>query len=405
MDVEQIRKDFPIFQRKIGGRPLTYFDNAATSQKPVQVIEAITSYYRESNSNVHRGSHTLSNEASALWENAREAVGRLVNAKADDIIFTRNATESLNLAAYTLFQGVLKPGDEILTTRMEHHSNLVPWQQLGLLKGVKVNYVRVTPEGLIDEDDFRKVLSRGVKIAAFTQCSNILGTITPVEKLTRLAKEAGAIVVVDGCQAVPHMAVDVKAIGCDFYAFSGHKMLGPTGIGVLWGRSSILEQLPPFLYGGDMISTVCIESTTFNTVPRKFEAGTPNIAGGIGLGAAVEYLERAGMDNIRAHEKELLGYALQQLQEIPGVISYGTPDIQKRSGVISFNLEGVHPHDVAQILDTRGIAVRSGDHCGQPLMTELGIKGGVRASFYLYNTKEEVDVLIEGLHAVKKLFG
>lgn len=405
MDVERIRQDFPIFERKIGSKPLVYLDNAATSQKPIQVIEAITSYYTDSNANVHRGSHTLSNEASALWEGARETIGRFINAGADDLIFTRNATESLNLVAYTLFQSVLKPGDEILTTRMEHHSNLVPWQQLALLKDVKVHYVRVTPEGLLDEDDFRKILARGVKVAAFTQCSNILGTITPVEKLTRLAKEAGAIVVVDGCQAAPHMSVDVKAIGCDFYAFSGHKMLGPTGIGVLWGHSSILEQIPPFLFGGDMISTVCLESTTFNTVPRKFEAGTPNIAGGIGLGAAVKYLERIGMDNIRAHEKELLGYAVQQLKEVPGVIFYGTPDIERRSGVLSFNLEGIHPHDVAQILDTRGIAVRSGDHCGQPLMNELGIKGGVRASFYLYNTIEEVDALIEGLHAVRKLFG
>ena len=405
MDVEAIREDFPVLKRRIGQHSLVYLDNAATSQKPRQVIDAISSFYGECNANVHRGSHTLSNEASVLWERARKTIAKFVNASPDDVIFTRNATESLNLAAYTLFRSVLRPGDEVVVTRMEHHSNLVPWQQLAIDRGITVKYARVTSGGLLDMEDFRRLLNGRVKIAAFTHCSNILGTVNPVKEITSLVKEAGAIAVVDGCQAVPHMKVDVQDIGCDFYAFSGHKMLGPTGIGVLWGRHQMLDQLPPFLFGGDMISSVSLESTTFNLVPRKFEAGTPNVAGGIALAEAVRYLDSVGMESVRAHEKELLSYALKRMKEIPGLILYGPEDVDLRSGVLSFNIDGVHPHDVAQILDDMGVAVRSGDHCGQPLMKELGLRGGVRASFYLYNTLEEVDVLIEGVRKVREIFG
>ena len=393
-----------MLRREVGGKPLVYLDNAATSQKPTAVIDAIVDFYSNHNANVHRGSHTLSNEASTLWETARNDIAGFINASPDNIVFTRNATESLNLVAYTMFRSGLKAGDEVVVTRMEHHSNLVPWQQLGDATGVKVHYARVTPEGALDMEDFRKLLTGNVKVVAFTHCSNILGTINPVKELTRMAKEHGCIVVVDGCQATPHLAVDVKDIGCDFYAFSGHKMLGPTGIGVLWGRRALLEQLPPFLYGGDMISTVSLESTTFNVVPRKFEAGTPNVAGGIGLAAAVRYLQAIGMDAVRAHEKKLLACAIGRIKELKGVTLYGLEDLDHRSGVLSFNIDRVHPHDVAQVMDGLGIAVRSGDHCGQPLMKELGIKGGVRASFYLYNTEAEIDRFIEGILKVQKIF-
>lgn len=405
MDVARIRKDFPILDRVINGKALVYLDNAATSQKPRSVVDAMSRYYLSSNANVHRGSHSLGNEASLLWEAARQKVCAFIGANSpEEIIFTRNATESLNLVAYSLFREALKPGDRVLVTRMEHHSNLVPWQQLGAEKGVEILYVRVTPDGLLDHEDFERLLRTGVKVAAFTHCSNVLGTITPVRDLTRLAKQHGAITVVDGCQAVPHMSVDVNDLGCDFYAFSGHKMLGPTGIGVLWGAMPQLEHLPPFLYGGDMISTVTLECTTFNTVPRRFEAGTPDVAGGIGLGAAIDYLTEVGMDQIRSHERDILGYAIGQMSEIPGVKLYGPSDVNLRSGVLSFNLEGIHPHDVSQIMDTLGVAVRSGDHCGQPLMKELGIQGAARASFYLYNSREEVDVLVQGIHKAHKIF-
>ena len=382
-----------------------YLDNAATTQKPRQVIDSIVNYYENFNSNVHRGSYSLSVESSEAWEKARATVASFINAKqAEELIFTRNASESLNLVANCLFRSRLKAGDEVIVTRMEHHSNLVPWQQLAIPAGVKVHYVKILPGGLLDLDDFESLLSKKVKVAAFTHCSNILGTINPVKELCKKAHEVGALCVVDGAQSAPHMKVDVQDIDCDFYAFSGHKMLGPLGIGALYGRFEILDELPPFLFGGDMILTVSLEETIFNSVPRKFEAGTPNVCGAIGFAAAVDYLNGIGMPAVIEHEHEILSYAVAQLKEIPGVTVYGPEDLSKRSGVLSFNVEGVHPHDVAAVLDTYGVCVRSGDHCGQPLMKELGIKGGVRASFYIYNTLSEVDLLVEGIKKVKSIF-
>ncbi len=406
LDLPRIRRDFPILSREIRpGVPLVYLDSTATTQKPLSVLQAMEDFYRRSNANIHRGVHTLAEEATALYEQARSKVARFINAPgAAQVIFTRNATESINLVAYTWGRANLAKGDLVILTEMEHHSNLVPWHMLAAERGVDLAFVPVTPDGLLDLDVYRSLLARAPKLAAFTHMSNVLGTINPVGEMTRLAHEAGALVLVDGAQSVPHLPVDVQALDVDFLAFSAHKMLGPTGIGALYGRKSLLEQMPPFLGGGDMIKTVHLTGFTPNSIPHKFEAGTSAIAEAVGFGAAVDYLAEIGMDAVAAHEQEIIAYALERLEEIPGLKVFGPP-AEKKGGVAAFTLEGVHPHDVAQILDGSGVAVRAGHHCAQPLHEKFDIPATTRASFYLYSIKEEVDKLVEGLYQVKKLFG
>ena len=397
-----IKKDFPVLQRKINGKKIIYLDNAATSQKPLQVIEAISHFYKTCNANVGRSIHTLAEEATEKFEEAREKVARFIGATfSREIIFTRNATEAINLVAYSFGQ-TLKAGDEIISTVMEHHSNIVPWQFLKT-RGVKLKFIDIDENGNLDLQQFKKLLSKKTKLVCLTHVSNVLGTINPVEEICKLAHAAGSLVLVDGAQSAPHMPVNVKKLGCDFFVFSGHKMLGPTGIGVLWGRAEILEKLSPFLGGGDMIREVKLEETTFNELPWKFEAGTPNIEGAIALGAAIDYLEKIGMQKIREHEIEITKYALGKLSEISGVKISGPTHAAERGGVVSFNLKGAHPHDVAQILDESGIAIRSGHACCQPLMKRLGIAAVCRASFYIYNSKEDVDALVAGIEKVKKV--
>lgn len=462
MNVNKIRKDFPILKRRINKKPLVYLDSAATSQKPRQVLEAMDDYYKNNNANVHRGIHTLSVEATELMENARKKAADFVGVKdVAEIIFVRNATEAINLVAYSWGRLNISKGDEIVLTVAEHHSNFVVWQQLvkdvgAVLKIVPVvrqSYahprgelsrdrahpggVNVSDEdGQLDLEAFKKALTKKTKLVTFFHVSNVLGTINPVKKLVKIARMANGdrrmAILVDGAQAVPHMPVDIPSIGCDFYVFTGHKMLGPTGIGVLWGKREILEKMPPFLFGGEMISKVSLNKSTWNELPWKFEAGTPNIAGAIGLGAAVDYLAKIGMENVREHEIELTEYALKRLSEIPEVTIYGPPvkahprGVQgrsqvhpggetRRAGVVSFNVgdssthsartgSTIHAHDAASILDSEGIAIRSGHHCAQPLMDFLGISSAARASFYIYNTREEVDRLVEGIEKVKKTF-
>ncbi len=405
LNIEQIRKDFPILERETReGARLVYLDSTATAQKPVQVIEAMNNYYRHSNANIHRGVHTLAEEATSMYESAREKIAKFVNAaSAREIIYTRNATESINLVAYSWARANLKAGDLIILTEMEHHSNLVPWQMLQAERGVELDFIPVTENGLLDLDAYAALLSRSPKLVSFTHMSNVLGTINPAADMIRMAHDAGAIALVDGAQSVPHFKVDVRALNADFYAFSAHKMCGPTGIGALYGKSALLEAMPPFLGGGDMIKEVKLRSFRPNTLPYKFEAGTPAIAEAVGFGAAVDYLSALGMDNIAAHEHEIVEYALERLEEIPGVKIFG-PSADKKGGVAAFTLEGVHPHDVAQILDRDGIAVRAGHHCAQPLHEKFGIPATSRASFYLYNTKAEVDLLVNGIYKVKEMF-
>ncbi len=404
MNVQKIRQDFPILQRTVNDKPLVYLDNAATTQRPLQVIQAVENFYRTHNANVHRSPHTLSFEATQAYEDAHRAVARLINAPSwREVIFVRNATEALNLVAYGWGLHHLKEGDEILTTVSEHHSNIVPWQFLARVTGARVRYVPVDEEGRWTPDDVRKMLSPHTRIVALGHVSNITGVIHPVKEAAQLAREVGALVVVDGAQAVPHLPVDVQDLGVDFYAASGHKMLGPTGIGFLWGRAELLESMEPFLYGGDMIAEVTLEGASWNELPWKFEAGTPNIAGGIGLKAAVDYLEAVGLQAILEHELDLTRYALDRLQEIPGIVLYGPRTAENRVGVITFNLEGVHPHDVAYILDQEGIAIRSGHHCAQPLLTRLAAGNTARASFYLYNTRDEVDLFITALEKAARV--
>lgn len=387
MDVERIREDFPILKRKINGHPLIYFDNTATTQKPVQVINAIKEFYEKYNANIHRGVHTLSQEASELYEKAHEKVADFINADWREVIFVRNTTEAINLVANILD---LEDG-EVVVSMMEHHSNLVPWQD----KNLKV--VNIKKDGTLDMEDLKEKITKKTKLVAITHVSNVLGTINPVEEIGKMAHEVGALFLVDGAQSVPHMPIDVRKMDCDFLAFSGHKMLGPTGVGVLYGKKDLLEELPPFLKGGDMISHVWVDKATWNELPWKYEAGTPNIAGGVGLGAAVDYLKSIGVENVRRHEEELVRYALDGLSSL-GVEIYGP---EERGGLISFNLDGIHPHDVAYFLDRKGIAVRSGHHCAQPLMRYFGIKGTVRASFYIYNTKWEIDKFLDVLKEVQ----
>jgi cysteine desulfurase/selenocysteine lyase len=406
LNVEEIRKDFPILQRETRpGVRVTYLDSTATSQKPLAVIEAMNAFYRRSNANIHRGVHTLAEEATALYEQAREKIAKFINAPSPrQVIYTRNTTESINLVAYTWARANLKAGDLVILTEMEHHSNLVPWHMLATERGIELDFIPVTADGMLDMDTYRSLLARDPKLVAFTHMSNVLGTINPVVEMIRLAREAGAVTLVDAAQSVPHLAMDVQVLGADFLAFSAHKMCGPTGVGVLYGKTELLEAMPPFLGGGDMIKEVKLRSFRPNTLPYKFEAGTPAIAESVGFGAAVAYLTKLGMDNVAAHEHEITEYALERLEEIPGVKVFG-PSADKKGGVASFTLEGVHPHDVAQILDRDGIAVRAGHHCAQPLHEKFGIPATTRASFYLYSMKEEVDLLVDGIYKVKKIFG
>lgn len=405
LDVARIRKDFPILERKVHGKPLVYFDNAATSQKPRRVIEALVRYYEEYNANIHRAVHTLGEEATAAYEEAREKVARFINApSAESIIFTRNTTEAINLVSYTWANANIREGDEILLTEMEHHSNLIPWQRIAAEKGATIRYISLTDEQTLNLDGLENLFEANTKMLAMPHVSNSLGTINPVEKIAREARQRGVMFLLDGAQGAPHLPVDVQAIGCDFYAFSSHKMLGPTGVGVLYGRKELLEEMDPFLGGGEMIRKVTFEGATWNDLPWKFEAGTPNIADVIALGAAIDYLSDLGMENVRAHEVEITTYALDRLRQLNDITIYGPQDPAERGGVVSFNFREIHPHDIGQVLDQYGVAIRAGHHCTQPLMRSLGISGTARASFYIYNTPEEVDVMIDALKAARDIF-
>jgi cysteine desulfurase/selenocysteine lyase len=406
LNVQQIRKDFPILDREIRpGVKVVYLDSTATSQKPELVIEAMDVFYRRSNANIHRGVHMLAEESTAMYEQARVKVAKFINApSAHEIIYTRNTTESINLVAYTWARANLKAGDLIILTEMEHHSNLVPWHMLASERGVRLEFIPVREDGQLDLDIYRSLLSQNPKLVSFTHMSNVLGTINPAAEIIKLAHAAGAITILDGAQSVPHLKVDVQKLDVDFLAFSAHKMCGPTGIGALYGKTKLLESMPPFLGGGDMIKEVKLRSFRPNTIPAKFEAGTPAIAESVGFGAAVDYLTSIGMEEIAAHEHEMIEYALERLEEIPGLKLFG-PTADKKGGVASFTFDGIHPHDVAQILDRDGIAVRAGHHCAQPLHEKFGITATTRASFYLYSTKDEVDKLVEGMYKVKKVFG
>ena len=406
LDPRKLRGDFPILAREVRpGVPLVYLDNAATSQKPISIIESMNRYYTHQNSNIHRGIHQLAEEATIEYEEARVRIAAFIGADSwQEIVFTRNTTEAINLLAYSWGRNKLKPGDRVLSTEMEHHANIVPWQMLAEAHGVVLDFVPVTEDGKLDLEAYKRLLKKGPKLVTFAHMSNVLGTINPVAEMTALAHEAGALVIIDAAQSVPHFRVDVTAIDADFMAFSSHKMLGPTGIGVLYGKKKLLNEMPPFLGGGDMIRRVQLDGFSTNDAPYKFEAGTPAIAEAIGFGVAIDYLEALGMDNVFAHEQEMIGYALERLEEVPGVRVLG-PEAQAKGGVASFTFEGVHPHDVAQILDQDGIAVRAGHHCAMPIHERLGIPATTRASFYIYNTTDEVDALIEGLYKVKKMFG
>lgn len=406
MNVEKIREDFPILSRTTRGKPLVYLDSAATSQKPNAVIDAVSDFFRRYNANVHRAIYELGEEATREYEGAREKVAQFIHARSpNEVAFTKSTTESLNAIAYGWgIKGKLKEGDEIVSTVMEHHSNHVPWFFVQDLRGVKLKWVGMTDDGALKLDDYDDLITKRTKVVTVTHCSNVLGTINPVQEIAKRAHEAGAICVVDGAQSVPHMPVDVQKIGCDFLAFSGHKMLGPTGIGVLYGKEERLQEMEPFIGGGEMIREVHLGSAKWNDVPFKFEGGTPNMAGAIGLGVAVDYLNGIGMDTVRRHEVELTEYALDALSDVKGFHGFGLPDASRRGGVISFSLGDVHPHDIASILDVEGIAIRSGHHCAQPLMERLNVPATARASFYVYNTPEEVDRLAAGLRKVLDVF-
>ena len=402
LDVEAIRDDFPILKQKIDP-PLVYLDSAASSQKPNRVIEALSEYYRSYNANIHRGIYRISEKATAMYEESRKKIARFINARRPrQIIFTRNTTESINIVAYSWGNANLSAGDEILVSVMEHHSNLVPWQLLAQRTGAKLKFIEVTDEGFLHLEDLNRLLTERTKLVAITHVSNVLGTVNPVQSITTAAHAVGAKVLIDAAQSVPHLPVDVQAINCDFLAFSGHKMCGPTGIGVLYGKLDLLEEMPPFLGGGSMIRTVQRERSTYADLPQKFEAGTPSIAQAIGLGAAVDYLNEIGLDAIHPHEQDLLEYAHQKLSEIEGITIYG-PKPRHRVGAITFNLDRIHAHDVAGILDQDGVAIRAGHHCTQPLMQRFGVIATARASFYLYNKLEEVDSLYDGLLNVQKI--
>jgi len=405
LDIERVRADFPALSRTVHGRPLVFLDSAASSQKPLPVLEAMERVYRECYANVHRGIYAFSEEATLAYENARDRVASFINAPVrEGIIFTRNTTEAINLVAYAWGRMNIRSGDRILLTEMEHHSNLVPWQLLAQEKGAQLVYLPITDDGLLRMDLLDSLLDERVKLVAVTMMSNVLGTVNPVKEIICRAHAAGAVVLVDAAQSVPHMPVDVQDLDCDFLAFSGHKMCGPTGIGVLYGKEALLEAMPPFLGGGDMIRKVEWESATWNRLPWKFEAGTPAFVEGIGLGAAVDYLTGIGIEAIAAHERELTAYALERLSALPGLNIIGPPAHQ-RGGVVAFTFRGIHPHDIAHMLDMEGIAVRAGHHCAQPLHRRLGLTATVRASFYLYNTAEEVDALARALERIGAMMG
>jgi len=406
INVSAIRAQFPILQREVRpGVPLVYLDSTATAQKPLAVIAAMDDFYRRSNANIHRGVHTLAEESTALYEDARAKIAGFLHAASPrQVIYTRNTTESINLVAYSWARATLKAGDLVILTEMEHHSNLVPWQILQAERGIRLEFVPVTENGLLDLEVYRQLLAQSPKLVAFTHMSNVLGTINPAAEMIRLAHQAGAVTLLDGAQSVPHFAVDVQALDVDFLAFSAHKMVGPTGIGVLYGKRELLEAMPPFLGGGDMIREVHLRSFKPNALPYKFEAGTPAIAEAVGFGAAVDYLTGIGMEAIAAHEHAITEYALERLEEIPGVKVFG-PEASHKGGVAAFTLDCAHPHDVAQILDQDGVAVRAGHHCAQPLHEKFNIPATTRASFYLYSTKDEVDKLVDGIYKVKQYFG
>jgi cysteine desulfurase/selenocysteine lyase len=406
LDAERLRSDFPIFEQEIHGKPLSYLDSAVTSQKPRQVLDAMRTFYETSNANVHRGVYTLSERATAEFESAREKVAAFVNApSAREIIFTRQATEALNLVAYAWGLNSLGPGDLVVVTELEHHSNFVPWQYIAKRMGAELRMIHVNDEGELDLSGLDEVGEGGdVKVVATNLVSNALGTINPVEKLAEWAHSQGAIMVVDAAQAAPHHPVDVQALGCDFLALSAHKMCGPTGVGALWGRGELLESMEPFNLGGHMISKVRFEETTWGEIPHKFEAGTSPIAEAVGLGAAIDYLNEVGIEAIEAHEQQLAAVALDRLGEIPGVVLYGPP-AERRAGIVSFNVGSIHPHDVAQVLDSEGVAIRAGHHCCQPLMTRLGVAATNRASFYLYSVPGEIDRLVDGINKARRILG
>lgn len=403
IDVEKIRKDFPILDQIVNDEPLVYLDNAATTQKPKVVLEAVNRYYQEDNANVHRGVHTLAERATASYEGARETVRRFINASSTkEVLFTRGTTTGLNWIG-RFAEEILEEGDEVLISIMEHHSNILPWQEACRKTGAKLVYVYLKDGGL-DLEDFRKKLTNRTKFVSIAHASNVLGVINPVQEIAQLAHEKGAIVVVDGAQSVPHMKIDVQTLDADFFVFSGHKMAGPTGVGVLYGKEQYLNQMSPVEFGGEMIDFVYEQSATWKELPWKFEAGTPNMAGAIGLAAAIDYLEAIGMDAIERHEQDLIAYVFPKLQAIEGLKIYGSQDLAKRSGVISFNLGDLHPHDLATALDYEGVAVRAGHHCSQPLIQYLEVPATARASFYLYNTKEDCDKLVEALIKTKEFF-
>lgn len=407
LQIERIRSDFPILHHEHHpGTPLVYLDNAASTQKPYLVIDAIKDYYSRHNANVHRGIHKLSEEATAAYEEARLKVRRFIHAASKrEIIFTRGTTESINLVAQTWGRMTLKPGDTVISTVMEHHANIVPWQMLAAEKGFTLRYLPVLENGFLDIDIYDQWLAEGsVRLVTVMHASNVLGTINPVAEMARKAHAAGAYILVDAAQTVPHLPLDVQAMQADFLAFSGHKMCGPTGIGVLYGREELLEAMPPWMGGGDMIARVTLEGSTWNELPYKFEAGTPIIAGAIGLGCAVDYLSAIGVDAIHAYEQSLTGYALERLVEVPGLTLYGPTDAALKGAVATFSMQGIHAHDLAQVLDSQGIAVRAGHHCAMPLHTRFGMPASTRASFYLYNTIAEIDALVEGLYHARRVF-
>ncbi len=404
--LRDVRNDFPIFAREFDRRPLIYLDSGATSQKPTAVIEAMSAYYRERNANVHRGVYALAQEADAAYDGARTKVAGFVGWESKTTIFTKNVTEAINLVAYAWGRANVGPGDAVLTTQMEHHANIVPWQQLCKERGAQLRYLEVDERGELSLEQLERELAKGdVKLVAFTHVSNVLGTIVPVAELTARIRAAGATSLVDGAQAVPHMPVDLASLGADFYAWTGHKALGPTGIGVLHGRTEILEEMDPFLTGGDMIASVDFDGATWNELPYKFEAGTPPIAEAVGLGAAVDYLSALGMEQVRAHECELTGYLLDRLQEVPGLRFVGPPEAENRGGLVSFTIEGMHAHDIAELANRGGVCIRAGHHCAQPLMRCLGVGATARASVGVYNEPSDVDALIDALQAGLKVFG
>jgi len=401
----EIRQDFPILERQVHGKPLVYLDSGASSQKPLSVIETMDHYYKTYHANVHRGVYEISEEATAAMEKARVKVARFINAPhSRQVIFTRNTSESINLVAYSWGWSNLKPGDVIIATEMEHHSNLVPWQLIAERTGARLEFIPLTDDGLLRLDVYAQLLEQHPKLVAFTQMSNVLGTITPAREIIAQAHAAGAITLVDAAQSVPHLPVDVQELDADFLCFSGHKMLGPTGIGILYGKRDLLEAMPPFMGGGSMIRTVHLRESTWADLPAKFEAGTPAIAEAIGLGAAVDYLNELGMEHVLKHEQELTAYALEQLQALPGLTIYG-PVAEQRGGVISFTLGDIHPHDLASILDQEvGVAIRAGHHCAQPLMERYSLTATARASFYVYTVQEDVDMLVQGLQKAQQIF-